>query len=98
MAQTQHATKTLTHAQYITERLGRMREVRGFTVVELARRADMDKSHLGKVLRDERGLRADELVCLCYALGVTLEQLIPIDLRHRLDDLCMRTPDGRPMF
>lgn len=98
MVQTQHATKTLTHAQCITERLARMREVRGFSVVELARRAGMDKSHLGKVLRGERGLRADELVCLCYALGVSMEQLIPMELRRELDERCMRMPDGSPRF
>ena len=94
MVQTQQAAKSVTHAQFIVERVKRLREVRGFSVVELARRAGMDKSHLGKVLRGERGLRADELVCLSYALGTTLEQFLPVNVRRELEELNMRTPDG----
>ena len=88
--------RQLSHSQYIVEKIGRLRELRGFTIAELARRADMDRSHLGKVLRGDRGLRADEFLALCYALGASAEQFMPEDVRLRLAELNMRTPDGRP--
>lgn len=95
MRQPERLGSPLTHAQYIVMKLGHLREARGLSVAELARRARMDSSQLGKVLRGERGLRADEFICLCYALGARSEQFLPEDLRKELADLNMRTMDGR---
>lgn len=95
MRQPDRLGSPLTHAQYIVMKLGYLREARGLSVAELARRARMDRSQLGKVLRGERGLRADEFICLCYALGVRAEQFLPDGMKRELADLNMRTPDGR---
>ena len=86
---------THTHMQYIAKTMGRLREARGLTIAELARRADMDPSHLGKVLRGERNLQADEYLNLCYALGAKNELFMPADVAKRLAELNMRTMDGR---
>ena len=77
MVQSQIFTKCITLDQFIVHRLGQLRRKRGFTVSELARRVDMDEGALGKALRGDRGLRAEELVCLCYALGVDVEDICP---------------------
>lgn len=59
----------LNHECYIGGRLNALRKVQGWTVTELARRSKMDPSHLGRVFRDERSLRADEYPCICFALN-----------------------------
>ena len=95
MRQDDRTTGTHTHMQHIARTMGRLREARGLTIAELARRADMDPSHLGKVLRGERNLQADEYLSLCYALGAKNELFMPADVAKRLADLNMRTMDGR---
>ena len=95
MWQEDRTAKPLTHMQHIARILGRLREARGLTIAELARRADMDPSHLGKVLRGERNLQADEYLALCYVLGAKNELFMPTDVATRLADLNMRTLDGR---
>ncbi len=62
------ATPILNHERFVIDQVARMRDVRGWTTTELARRAQMDASHLGKTFRGERGLRADEFLRLCAAL------------------------------
>ena len=98
MEQPRRAAKCVSYAQFIVERLRRLREARGLTVAELARRSNMDRSHLGKVFRGERGLRADEFLCLCYALGATFEQFMHTPTMQELSELNMRGPDGRPLL
>ncbi|MBP3883975.1 MAG: helix-turn-helix transcriptional regulator [Olsenella sp.] len=95
MRQDERATGAHTHMQHIARTMGRLREARGLTIAELARRADMDPSHLGKVLRGERNLQADEYLNLCYVLGAKNDLFVPTDVAKRLAELNMRTMDGR---
>lgn len=94
MEQTLNVTRLMSHADFIVERLRRLREARGMSVAELARRSEMDESHLGKVFRGERQLKADEYLKLCYSLGAPNEQFIPVDVKQELADLNSRTMDG----
>lgn len=53
------------HERFIVDRLNALRKARGWTVTALAKRSKMDPSHLGKVFRYERGLRAELLALRC---------------------------------
>ena len=77
MVQTQVNSRCISLDQFIVSRLNQLRKKRGISVSELARRVDMEDGPLGKALRGNRGLRADELVRLCYALGVDVEDICP---------------------
>lgn len=65
------------HASFIVEVIDRAREERGMPSYELARRARIDEEHMRRVFRRERGLKAEELVRLCFVLKLPLESLIP---------------------
>ena len=78
MVQTQADAKYVTLDHFIVDRLGFFRRMRGFTVKELARRARIDEGYLGKVLRGDRGLRADEFLRLCFVLNVDFDEFCPV--------------------
>lgn len=87
------------HERFIVDRLNALRKARGWTVTELARRSKMDPSHLGKVFRYERGLRADEYLRASFALNATkATTFMPEGLVHELMELNMITPDGKPIL
>lgn len=65
------------HASFIVDVVDRAREERGMPSYELARRALIDEEHMRRVFRKERGLKAEELVRLCFVLRLPLESLIP---------------------
>lgn len=60
------------HIDLIAARMEQARWERGISVAELARRIDVDRKHLWRVLNGERAMRADEFVRLCAELGVGL--------------------------
>lgn len=83
------------HASYIIEKIREARDIRGISIAELARRAEIDESHLGKALRGKRDLKADEHVRLCYALELDSNRaFIPKDMMARLRELNRRAPGG----
>ena len=83
------------HGNFIVGRIRDAREMRGIPIAELARRTEIDESHLGKALRGKRDLKADELVRLCYALELKdLVAFIPKDTLKRLATLNRRGPEG----
>lgn len=87
------------HERFIVDRLNAMRKARGWTVTELAKRSKMDPSHLGKVFRHERGLRADEFLRASLALNATkVTAFVPEDLFRELLEPNMLTPDGKPIL
>lgn len=92
-------SQNLNHEHYIVGRLNALRKVQGWTVTELARRSKMDPSHLEKVFRGERSLCADEYLCICFALNVVkMSAFMPETLVRELQELSMRTPDGKPVL
>lgn len=98
MGNANHSAESMGHDRYIVERLIYLRELRGLTVAELARRSLMDISALGKVLRFERVLKADEFICLCWTLSVGMDYFFPDHVRRELADLNRRALDGRPLL
>ena len=68
------------HYQFVINVIRCEREMRGISVAELARRADMGEDQLGCALRWRRVLKADELVRVCVVLGVPLEALVPPEM------------------
>lgn len=50
----------------------------GITVAELARRTDIHQVMLGRSLKGERGLRADELVRLCRELELEMSDFAEV--------------------
>ena len=84
MVQTQINAKFISLDRCIIQRLRELRDKRGISVSELAKRANMDDGALGKVLRGNRGLRADELFCLCYVLDVNVEDVCPRSMLCKL--------------
>lgn len=81
--------------RHIVDVLAYLRKAHGLTVAELARRAFMSESQLGKVLRSERILKADEFVLLCFALRARGEFFLPRDLAKTLAEINWRTTDGK---
>ena len=73
------------HYQYVINVIRCEREVRGISVAELARRADMGEEQLGCALRWRRVLKADELVRVCVVLGIPLEALVPPEMVDRAE-------------
>ena len=60
------------HAGEIAARMDAVRERRGISVAELARRAGIDGKRLWYVLRGNRTMRADEFVRLCAVLDLEI--------------------------
>lgn len=60
------------HAGEIAARMDAVRERRGISVAELARRAGIDGKRLWYVLRGNRTMRADEFVRLCAVLDLKI--------------------------
>ncbi|MBQ9004011.1 MAG: helix-turn-helix transcriptional regulator [Eggerthellaceae bacterium] len=84
------------HGSFIVDRIREAREVRGISIAELARRAEIDESHLGKALRGKRELKADELIRLSYALELkSRDAFIPCELMGELQTLNRRGPGGQ---
>ena len=82
------------HERYIVEQIKEAREIRGMPIAELARRALIDSSQLGKVLRYERSLKPGECPRICYALDLTgSKSLIPEEIAGKLGEL-NRKPKG----
>ena len=64
---------------YIVRQLRWHRDKRGISTYELARRAGIRENYLSKVFNGKRSLKADELVRLCLVLGVSFQQLVPLE-------------------
>ena len=60
------------HAGEIATRMDAVRERRGISVAELARRAGIDGKRLSYILRGNRAMRADEFVRLCAVLDLEI--------------------------
>ena len=60
------------HAGEIAARMDAVRERRGISIAELARRAGIDGKRLWYVLRGNRTMRADEFVRLCAVLDLEI--------------------------
>lgn len=60
------------HIDLIAARMKQARFERGISVAELARRVEVDRKRLWRVLNGQRAMRADEFVRLCGALGLGL--------------------------
>ncbi|MDD5925523.1 MAG: helix-turn-helix transcriptional regulator [Ellagibacter isourolithinifaciens] len=71
------------------EQISRRKRHRGISSVDLAKRLDIDESRLGRILRGECGMRADELVKLCAFFGIEMKDLVSKELLQEL----MRYPD-----
>lgn len=86
----------VTHHRYIVGIIRTVAERRGIPTAELARRSMMSPGHLGKVMRYERTLRADEAQRVLYALGLKVnEALIPKDVLDELRRRNFRDGNGR---
>lgn len=81
---------------YVATTLESARQRRGMTKAELARRALMNPDYLGKSLRGDRVLRADEAARLCVVLDVKLGALITEDELRRMHDAIAETAGSRP--
>ncbi len=68
---------------WLAEVLRRERGGKGWSVVELARRADVDRSHLGEIEAEKRAPSIETLEKLCDALGITLSALFAEAERRR---------------
>lgn len=80
--------------QFIIDVLAPLREANGLTVAELARRSGIGESQLGKVLRKERVLKADEFIRLCFVLRARGDLFLPVELESELAELNYRAKDG----
>lgn len=80
--------------QFIIDVLAWLREASGLTVAELARRSGIGESQLGKVLRKERILKADEFIRLCFVLRARGDLFLPVELERELAELNYRAKDG----
>ncbi|MGI6535086.1 MAG: helix-turn-helix domain-containing protein [Eggerthellaceae bacterium] len=84
--------------EYIIDILDYLREASGLTVAELARRSGLTDSALGKVLRHERALKADEFVRLCFTLRASGTLFLPKELARELAEANYRTLDGKRLL
>lgn len=53
------------------------RKDKGMTIRALARKSGIKETALGAVLREEREMKADELLALAEVLGLSLRDLLP---------------------
>lgn len=68
-------------SDYIVRLIEAVREERGISVAELARRSGIDKKRLWRILNNHRTLHADELVRLCAVMSLDMRHLLPSELR-----------------
>lgn len=62
---------------FIVNRIEKIKDVRGISTSELARRSNISRIRLTRILSGERDLKAAEMVWLCVALSVPIEALLP---------------------
>lgn len=75
-----HLFDTEDHAKRIIMALNRIKDARGISVAELARRAGIDSKRLWYILDGQRNLRADEFVRLCIVLNVGMRPFLPREM------------------
>lgn len=71
-------------APWLAEVLRREQGGKDWTVIEFARRADVDRSHLAEVLTGKRSPNVETLERLCDALGIKLSTLF-VEAERRRD-------------
>lgn len=79
MAQAQGPTATeaaVTPASVVASNLKRLREERGVSLSEVARRAEIHRTHVSLILRGNRMIQIDTLVKLAGALDATPDDLL----------------------
>ena len=82
------------HDPRYVEFIGRLRVARrgkDVTQGELARRLGKSQSYISKIETGERRVDVVELLVICEALGISLEAVVPRELRHGLES---QPPDG----
>ena len=74
------------HSEFIIERLNWALLERGMKPAELARRCGIEKKRLYRILRNEREMRADELVRVGIVLSLPLGAFVSPSLAEELED------------
>lgn len=73
----------MSNIKYIVgDRIRSLRNERGWSQEELAHRADIHPSHLGKIERGEKSATIDSLEKIVNALGITFEELFMFVTHH----------------
>lgn len=65
-------------AKIIGDRIRALRNVKGWSQEELAHRADLHPSHMGRLERGEENVTLESLEKVTNALGTTLEELFRV--------------------
>lgn len=79
--------KSVHDPRYI-ELIGRLRLARrreGVTQGQLARRLGKSQSYVSKIETGERRVDLVELLVICETLGISLDAVVPEELRHLLE-------------
>lgn len=67
-------------SEYMLLRLNRVRQDRGISIAELARRIGVDRKRLWYVFNGQREMRVEEFLKLCIALKVDPRSFITKDM------------------
>ena len=78
------------HSKLIVIRMEEVREQRGISVAELARRSSIDRKRLWYILDGQRQLRADEFVRLCIVLNMGMQSFVT---REIVDTISRKSKD-----
>ena len=72
--------------EYASSIIEKERRSQGLSKSTLARRALMTEDALGKSLRGDRVLKADEAARLCWVLEIPFDELITHEDRYRMQE------------